>query len=242
MKKFKVLLIVMLSIIIIGCNNSKFDNTNTDKKDVSKTSEKSQTSNNIEKSIKDENKKNDNDSKGSVDESKGSGKDSTENKEIAKSKDSTENSTENKDSAKSKGQADSSIDSSNQKDSYSDNELKEKVIDYIINGQGDKPDADKIKWSEQFLNKVDIDSLYKQYIANDGTPDDLKNFSLYITLNAPIPSDWGKMFEADLYKTYGQKVVRLEHLEDALYQAYIIYEGKEIPYVVVSSRTGYFHG
>lgn len=230
MKKFKVLLIVMLSIIIIGCNNSKFDNTNTDKKDVSKTSEKSQTSNNIEKSIKDENKKNDNDSKGSVDESKGSGKDSTENK----------------DSAKSKGQADSSIDSSidssNQKDSYSDNELKEKVIDYIINGQGDKPDADKIKWSEQFLNKVDIDSLYKQYIANDGTPDDLKNFSLYITLNAPIPSDWGKMFEADLYKTYGQKVVRLEHLEDALYQAYIIYEGKEIPYVVVSSRTGYFHG
>lgn len=242
MKKFKVLLIVMLSIIIIGCNNSKFDNTNTDQKDLSKTSEKSQTSNNVEKSIKDENKKNYNDSKGSVDGSKGSGEDSTENKEISKSKDSTENSTENKDSAKSKGQAESSIDSSNQKDSYSDNELKEKVIDYIINGQGDKPAADKIKWSEQFLNKVDIDALYKQYIANDGTPDDLKDFSLYITLNAPIPSDWEKMFEADLYKTYGQKVVRLEHLEDALYQAYIIYEGKEIPYVVVSSRTGYFHG
>lgn len=121
MKKFKVLLIVMLSIIIIGCNNSKFDNTNTDQKDLSKTSEKSQASNNVEKIIKDENKKNDTDSKDSVDGSK--------------------------------GQADSSIDISNQKDSYSDNELKEKVIDYIINGQGDKPDADKIKWSEQFLNK-----------------------------------------------------------------------------------------
>ena len=242
MKKFKILLIVMLSIIIIGCNNAKIDNTNTDKKDVSKTSEKSQTSNNVEKSIKDENKKNSNDSKDSVDGSKGSGEDSTENKEIAKSKDPTEISNENKDSVKSKGQAENSVDSSNQKNSPSDDSLKEKVIDYIINGQGDKPDADKIKWSEQFLNKVDIDTLYKQYIANGGTPDDLKDFSLYITLNAPIPSDWEKIFEADLYKTYGQEVVRLEHLEDVLYQAYIESNGEEIPYVVVSSRTGYFHG
>lgn len=63
-----------------------------------------------------------------------------------------------------------------------------------------------------------------------------------ITSNAPIPSDWKNMFETDLYKAYGQKVVRLEHLEDVLYQAYIIYDGKETPYVVVSSRTGYFHG
>ena len=178
MKKIKNLLIVMLSIFMIGCNNTKIDNTNTDQKDIS---EKSQISNNVEKSTKDENKKN-------------------------------------------------------------DNGLKEKVIDYILNGQGDKPDATKMLWNEEFLNKVDIDPLYKQYIENGGTPDDLKDFSLYITLNAPIPSDWEKMFEDNLYKTYGEKVVRLEHLEDVLYQAYINHDGTETPYVVVSSRTGYFHG
>lgn len=233
MKKSKLLLIVILSIFIIGCNNAKIDNTNTDSKDVSETSDSVEIT-------KDANKNNN--SRKDIVGSKDSTDNSTESKEIAKSKDPTEISNENKDSVKSKDQAENSVDSSNQKDSYSDNELKEKVIDYILNGQGDKPDADKIKWSEQFLNKVDIDALFKQYITNGGTPDDLKSFSLYITLNAPIPSDWEKMFEADLYKTYGQEVVRLEHLEDVLYQAYIIYEGKEIPYVVVSSRTGYFHG
>ena len=242
MKKFKNLLIVMISVFMIGCNNAKIDNTNTDQKDISETSEKSQTSNTVEKSTKDENKKNASDNKDIFDGSKGSEEDSNEIKDTVKSKDSTEISNENRDTVKSKISAENSIDSSNQKNAPSDSGLKEKVIDYIINGQGDKPDVDKIKWSEQFLNKVDIDALYKQYIANGGTPDDLKDFSLYITLNAPILSDWEKMFEADLYKTYGQEVVRLEHLEDVLYQAYIIYEGKEIPYVVVSSRTGYFHG
>lgn len=63
-----------------------------------------------------------------------------------------------------------------------------------------------------------------------------------MTLNAPISSNWEKLFEKDLYDIYGEKVVRLEHLEDDLYQAYIKKDGAEIPYVVVSSRTGYFHG
>jgi len=46
----------------------------------------------------------------------------------------------------------------------------------------------------------------------------------------------------DFYKRFGEKVVRLNYLEGDSYQAYVSHDGKEIPYVVVSSRTGYFHG
>ena len=130
----------------------------------------------------------------------------------------------------------------NPQDTTNENSLKEKVIDYIINGQENKPEAEKIKWSETFLNKVDIDVLYKEYTANGGTIDDLENFSKYITLNAPILTDWEQLFENDFYTRFGEKVVRLDHIEGDLYQAYINRDGIEIPYVVVSSRTGYFHG
>lgn len=130
----------------------------------------------------------------------------------------------------------------NPQDTTNENSLKEKVIDYIINGQENKPEAEKIKWSETFLNKIDIDVLYKEYTANGGTIDDLENFSKYITLNAPILTDWEQLFENDFYTRFGEKVVRLDHIEGDLYQAYINRDGIEIPYVVVSSRTGYFHG
>lgn len=125
---------------------------------------------------------------------------------------------------------------------FSNENIKEKVIDYIINGQDNKIEAEKLKWSEAFLNELDIETLYEQYKANGGNPDDLEAISQYITLNATIPEDWEKLFEKDLYDMYGKKVVRIEKLEGELYQAYVDIEGKEVPYVVVSSRTGYFHG
>ena len=124
----------------------------------------------------------------------------------------------------------------------SSEDISEKVKNYILNGQGNKPEAQKIKWSKTFLNRVDIESLYKQYIAKGGHSDNLESFASYMTLNAPIPSNWKDLFTKDLYDTYGQKVVRVEHLKGDLYQAYIANNGSEVPYVVVSSRTGYFHG
>lgn len=120
--------------------------------------------------------------------------------------------------------------------------ITKKVKYYIINDQENKSEAEKIKWSKTFLNEVNIESLYKQYLANGGKAGNLENFANYMTLNAPIPSDWKKLFEKDLYDTYGEKVVRLEQLKGDLYQAYVKKDGKEVPYVVVSSRTGYFHG
>lgn len=124
----------------------------------------------------------------------------------------------------------------------SEQSVTEKVKNYIINGQESKPEAQKIKWSKTFLNRVDIESLYKKYKANGGNADDIESFAGYITQNAPIPSDWQELFKKDLYDTYGEKVSRLEHLKDDLYQAYVVKDGSEVPYVVVSSRTGYFHG
>lgn len=133
--------------------------------------------------------------------------------------------------------------SNNVKDKVSSEQnISEKVKNYIINGQENKPEAQKIKWSKTFLDRVDIESLYKKYIANGGRADDLESFANYMTLNAPILSDWQELFKKDLYEEYGEKVVKIEHLKDDLYQAYIERNGSQIPYVVVSSRTGYFHG
>lgn len=120
--------------------------------------------------------------------------------------------------------------------------ISKEVKNYIINGQESIPEAQKIKWSKAFLNQVDIEGIYKQYLSNGGTANDLKSFVSYMTLNSPIPSNWKDLFEKDLYDVYAEKVVKLEHLKGDLYQAYIIKDGATIPYVVVSSRTGYFHG
>lgn len=125
---------------------------------------------------------------------------------------------------------------------YTEQNISEKVKEYIINGQGDKPEASKIKWSKSFLNKADIVSLYKQYVAKSGNSQDLAKFAAYMTSNAPILNDWQKLFEKDLNDIYEEKVVGLEHLNKDLYQAYVKKNNKEVPYVVVSARTGYFHG
>ena len=127
-------------------------------------------------------------------------------------------------------------------ESYLENNIAEKTKNYIINGQVDKPDSQKLKWSETFLNQVDIESLYKKYINNGGISEDLESFAKFMTFNAPIPTDWENLFKKDLLNAYGEKAVKIEYLNDDLYQAYVLKDGSEVPYVVVSSRTGYFHG
>lgn len=121
-------------------------------------------------------------------------------------------------------------------------DISKKVKDYIINGQNDKSEAEKYKWSTRFLNEVDIESLYNQYISAGNNAGNIEDFAKYITLNAPILSNWEELFKSDLKETYGEEVVKLEHLEGDLYQAYVNKDGSEVPFVVVSSRTGYFHG
>lgn len=128
------------------------------------------------------------------------------------------------------------------KGSTTEQNISEKIKNYIINDQENKLEAEKIKWSKTFLNQVDIESLYNDYLTSGGDGEDLDSFANYITSNAPVPSNWEDLFERDLYDIYGEKVVKLEHLQGDSYQAYVKKDGKEVPYVVVSSRTGYFHG
>ena len=116
------------------------------------------------------------------------------------------------------------------------------VKNYIIKGQDNKSEAEKLKWSKVFLDDLDINSLYSEYLSSGGIADDIEELAYYITENAPIPSDWEEMFKKDLYEKYDENLVKVEPLGNGLYQAYIEKEGKEVPYVVVSSRTGYFHG
>ncbi|WP_294188463.1 hypothetical protein [uncultured Clostridium sp.] len=120
--------------------------------------------------------------------------------------------------------------------------ISEKVKDYIINGQENKSEAKKLKWSKRFLNEVNIEDLYSKYIKDGGNEEDIEGLATYVTLNAPILSNWEELFKKDLYDTYNEEVVKLEHLEGDLYQAYVNKNGSEVPFVVVSSRTGYFHG
>lgn len=123
-----------------------------------------------------------------------------------------------------------------------DENMSQKVKEYIINGQKDKAEADKLNWSEAFLNQVDIEAVYQKYISTSGKTDDIESFAKYLTQNAPIPSNWKKLFEADFLKTYGEKISRYAPLQDNLYQVYVKKDSADVPYVVVNIRTGYFHG
>jgi|GEM_PF-4419480 hypothetical protein len=121
-------------------------------------------------------------------------------------------------------------------------DITKEVKDYILTGQEDKPEALKLKWSESFLNNVNIDLLYQEYLINNGITDDIESFAEYITQNAPIPTNWEVLVKENIKNEYGNEITRMESIDGVLYQAYINYEGEEVPYVVVNSRTGYFHG
>lgn len=242
MKVKKILIAVMLvssmTISLIGCsnnndiNNKKVDkNEQTEKKneDKKKSSSKNNSKSKVDSTSKTKITNKNNVIEKSVD---------VRNKAVTTVGDNKMVINDNKKSGE--------LEKSNKVSETSNNGKKESITkdvkNYIINGQGDKPAATKIKWSERFLNRVNVDSLYNQYISSGGNANDLEGFANYITINAPILDDWKDIFEKDLYGEYGEKVIKVEHLEGDLYQAYIIKDGSEIPYVVVSARTGYFHG
>ena len=122
------------------------------------------------------------------------------------------------------------------------NNISEKVKNYILNGQGDKPEAQKLNWSKSFLEKADMNSLYEKYKAKGGNSNDVKAFAEFITLNAPEPSNWQELAKKDIADAYGQTISRFEHISGDQYRAYIKVDGVEKPFVSVSARTGYFHG
>lgn len=122
------------------------------------------------------------------------------------------------------------------------NGISEKVKNYILYGQDNKVEAEKIKWSKTFLDKVNIEDLYKKYLKEGGSANNIKEISEYISKNAPILSNWQELTKKDIYDIYKAEVTKFVHISGDLYQVYALINGFEKPYVVVSARTGYFHG
>ena len=167
--------------------------------------------------------------------------------EVAIEDDDKKDTTENTEDVANENQTESNSNNASEEinkpsDNISEDNISEKVKDYILNGQEDKSEAEKLQWSNAFLNQVDIEALYNQYISEGGNAEDIKKIAEYITTNAPIQDDWEELFKKELFDVYGQEVVKLEHLEGDVYQAYVNIDGSEVPYVTVSARTGYFHG
>lgn len=120
--------------------------------------------------------------------------------------------------------------------------ILQETKDYLLHGQEDKSEAEKLHWTQAFLDQVDIQAVYDEYIAAGGKADDVLSFAQYLTENAPVPGNWKELFEADLLAQYEVTPSRYEALDDGYYQVYVIMEGAEVPYVGLNARTGYFHG
>ena len=57
-----------------------------------------------------------------------------------------------------------------------------------------------------------------------------------------VKKDWKAAFEAILMKERGVKPDHYEELGSGIYQVYVEKDGKVVPYVVVDSATGDYHG
>lgn len=126
--------------------------------------------------------------------------------------------------------------------SQAGSDIAEQTKEFLLHGQEDQPEADKLHWTQPFLDQVDMNVVYEQYLADGGKADDVTAFAEFLTENAPVPENWKELFEADLLAQYGVKPSSYEDLGDNFYQVYIMNEGKEVPYVGLNARTGYYHG
>lgn len=223
MKKAMICLMLCSALFFVGCNGE---------------SQKESTSNNSTKVTSSDN------TNSTEDQNNKENKEGEENKENdLNSSSSSSNTKTEKTTATTKNKITST--SGNSSVQIKDNKAESiysEVKSYILSEQKKKPEAEKIKWSKVFLDKVDFAPLYDKYIKEGGNKNSVEDFALYISKNAPVQSNWKNLFEADFEQKYGQKVTKIKHLEGDLYQAYINIDGKDVPYVVVNSRTGYFHG
>lgn len=120
--------------------------------------------------------------------------------------------------------------------------ITKETIDYILNGQENAYGASALKWDENFLNKVDIQAVYKDYIASGGKKDDVQAFTQYLTNNAPIPADWQEMLTESIKENYDVNVTRFELIEGVSYSVYVTLDGQEVNYLTANARTGDYHG
>ena len=122
------------------------------------------------------------------------------------------------------------------------NEFFEEVKNYILYGQENLIEVEKLKWSLEFLKQVDFEKLYTDYLEIGGVSDDIQEFANYVTLHAPINDNWEALTKKSVLKNFDVEIIRFKKIDDSLYQGYAIIDGKEVPYITVNIRTGYYHG
>jgi len=126
--------------------------------------------------------------------------------------------------------------------SPSTSEMSKATKHYLLKGQINKPEAEKLKWSSTFLEQVDIEKVYEDYLASGGAAGNIEAFAKFLTDHAPINPNWQELIKNFVFKDYGYEITRFEPLSKTEYQAYVKIDGREVPYVVVNARTGYYHG
>ena len=119
-------------------------------------------------------------------------------------------------------------------------DIREATIQYILNGQGDKLESDRLSWNETFLSQMDIEAIYQQYLAANGDANQIEEFAIYLTHNAPALENWEELFKVHMTQNYGIEITKIEHYGGEHYQTYIEQNGQEVAHVIVSSRTGYY--
>ena len=127
------------------------------------------------------------------------------------------------------------------------NEILKFVYSYLIKMGASKEDAEDIIQDTaykflQYIDSVQLNNIQSwlfrvavnQYYDMSRKKSRRRDILLKFNLQ--------EIFEEEINSIYGEKISKVEYLEGDLYTAYVVKDGKEVPYVTVNARTGYFHG
>ena len=118
--------------------------------------------------------------------------------------------------------------------------LSNETIEYLLNGQENVRESERLNWNPTFLRLVNLASLHQEFVASGGSSENMEAFAAFVTENAPIQENWQELFKADFLETTGIQITNLTALGNDRYRAYIEENGIEVPEVIVSARTGFY--
>jgi len=114
------------------------------------------------------------------------------------------------------------------------------TIDFLLNGQEEKSELERLNWNESFLNNLDLAAIHQQFVDGGADPDDVENFAVFLTQNAPISENWQQDFKAQMLAQHQVELTRFEPIGGDDFQTFTEQNGAEVPFAIVSSRTGYY--
>ena len=119
--------------------------------------------------------------------------------------------------------------------------LANETIEYLLNGQANVRESERLNWNPTFLRLVNLAPLHQEFVASGGSSENMEAFATFVTENAPIQENWQELFKADFLETTGIQITNLTALDNDRYRAYIEENGIEVPEVIVSARTGFYN-